>query len=266
MIHPPGTIIVNADDFGMSAEVNRAVIRCFRQRLISSTTIMANMPGFEEACAMVRQHSLSDHVGIHLNLTDGIPLLQSTRDNPVLCDSQGRFRRFRPRILSLRVRSAVEAEVHAQILRCRDSGLRLTHADSHQHVHNEPLVLPCVCSVLQEVGIRYLRITRNLDPLSLLSLKRFLKAGFNAFLSRYGLRGTRYLGTVEGLNQFRYSGRFGSGSVEILTHPTLNSAGVLFDHVEGMPLEFPLLRATQGLMLSSYSGVAISDALSRHAA
>ena len=43
------TLIVNADDFGMSAAVNKAILKAFQEKLISSTSIMANMPGFDEA-------------------------------------------------------------------------------------------------------------------------------------------------------------------------------------------------------------------------
>lgn len=45
-------IIVNADDFGMSSQINHAIVEAFQKNLISSTTMMANMPAFDEACCM----------------------------------------------------------------------------------------------------------------------------------------------------------------------------------------------------------------------
>jgi predicted glycoside hydrolase/deacetylase ChbG (UPF0249 family) len=69
--------IVNADDFGMSAEVNRAIVEAFENNVISSTTLMANMPGFDEACELARRHRLVIKIGLHLNLTSGFPIIIS---------------------------------------------------------------------------------------------------------------------------------------------------------------------------------------------
>ena len=157
----PGTIIVNADDFGQSSIVNRAILSCFGRDLISSATIMANMPGFEEACDMAISNQLTDRIGVHLNLTDGWPLVPELRSNPALCDASGRFRRFRSRLLSTSDQAMIAAEVVAQIQRCRDAGLPLTHADSHQHVHNEPMVLLAILPVLKHLGVRHLRISTD---------------------------------------------------------------------------------------------------------
>ena len=67
-------IIVNADDFGMSAEANRAIVEAFENNVISSTTLMTNMPGFEEACELAHRRRLLGKIGLHLNLTSGYPL------------------------------------------------------------------------------------------------------------------------------------------------------------------------------------------------
>jgi len=75
-------IIVNADDFGMSAETNRAIVEAFENSVISSTTLMANMPGFEEACELAHRHRLLGKIGLHLNLTSGYPLSAPIRRCP----------------------------------------------------------------------------------------------------------------------------------------------------------------------------------------
>jgi hypothetical protein len=49
-------VIINADDFGMNSSVNRAILSSVEQGLVTSTSIMANMPGFEEAAGLVRAH------------------------------------------------------------------------------------------------------------------------------------------------------------------------------------------------------------------
>ena len=249
---PPGTIIVNADDFGQSSIVNRAILTCFSRGLISSATMMANMPGFDEACDMAISNQLTDRIGVHLNLTDGWPLLPELRSNPALCDASGRFRRIRSRLLSKSDRAMIAAEVSAQIQRCRDAGLPLTHADSHQHVHNEPMVFLAILPVLKQLGIRHLRISRNMDSLPALSVKRIAKSCFNRWITFHGLRGTDYFGTVENFERFRATDRLAAASVEILTHPSIDQAGTLIDHLDNLPLADRLARAFCGLQLSGY--------------
>lgn len=248
----PKLLIVNADDFGQSSTVNRAILSCFRQGLISSTTIMANMPGFDEAIDMTLSNGLQSNVGVHLNLTDGEPLLPAVRSNASLCDESGRFRRFRKRLLSALDRQLISSEISAQIQKCRDAGLPLTHADSHQHVHNEPAVFQAIQPVLKDFGIQHLRISRNMDVLPQISPKRIAKACFNHWLTLRGLRGTDYFGTVENFVNFRCAERVAGASFEIMTHPSFDDAGQLIDHTDNLPLAERLADAFRGLQLSGY--------------
>lgn len=249
----PGRIVVNADDFGYSSDVNQAILTCFSQGLISSTTIMANMPGFDEACQLAVSNRLAHRIGVHLNLTEGQPLLPELRSNSALCDASGRFRRFRSRWLSVSDRLMIAAEVAAQIQRCRDAGLPLTHADSHQHVHNEAMVLQAIQPVLKRSGIRYLRISRNMDSLPMVSPKSIAKSCFNSWIAMNGLRGTDYFGTVENFEHFRSANRLAGASFEILTHPSLDQHGVLIDHLDHLSLADRLARVFQNLRLSGFS-------------
>ncbi len=254
MSFQPGTIIVNADDFGMSSEVNQAIIRCFNEHLISSATLMANMAGFNEACELIAANRLSDRIGVHLNLTEGTPLTESIRRNRNLCDQSGTFRRFRPFRLTRIDAAHIAEEIEAQIDRCRTAGITLTHADSHQHVHTEPMVFLAMQQVLKRQRIRYLRITRNLFPQPTTILKRSLKTIFNTWLRTCGLSGTDYLGTVVDFQNIRKQGRHHHCSVEILTHPSLTADGTIIDHLDGQPLTGRLAETFGGLSLSSYAG------------
>lgn len=249
-----GTVIVNADDFGMSTAVNRAIVYCFEQGLISSTTLLANFDGFEEACELVREHGLTDRVGVHLNLTEGRPLLRELQDNPVLCDPAGNFRRQRPRMLRRRDRQQIAAEVAAQINRCRSRGVSLTHADSHQHVHNEPWVFAVIRKELRRAGIPFLRISRTRPEDDRWSvIKAAGKRVFNGWIQLSGLRCTRELTSVTGFERARARGDWQSTSWEIMTHPTYDEQGVLMDHVESVPLEARLRRALAGVRPVSFA-------------
>src|SRR5262249_28737533 len=84
-------IIVTADDFGMSTEINRAIALAWEQRLISRTSIMANMAGFPAACELVERYELHRAVGLHLNLSEGWPLTDAMRRCRRFCGPSGAF-------------------------------------------------------------------------------------------------------------------------------------------------------------------------------
>ena len=67
-------LIVNADDFGRSESVNRAICEAFEKGRVNSTTLMANMPAAKEAYELAKKGGFADKVGIHLNITEGMPM------------------------------------------------------------------------------------------------------------------------------------------------------------------------------------------------
>src|ERR1700742_389850 len=86
------TLIINADDFGLSSVVNRAILASMEEGLVTSTSMMANMPGFDHAIGLARVHAkLAGRIGIHLNLTQGRPLSEPILDCPQFCDASGEF-------------------------------------------------------------------------------------------------------------------------------------------------------------------------------
>ena len=84
-------LIRNADDFGKSESVNRAIMTCFEKGFVDRTTLMVNMDAAESAVSLAKSAGFADRVGIHLNLTEGMPLTAPIRSNPLLCDANGRF-------------------------------------------------------------------------------------------------------------------------------------------------------------------------------
>ena len=82
------TIIVNADDFGSSIEANEGIAVSFQQQLIDRTTLMVNMPSASEAVKLASELGFTDRIGLHLNLTEGVPLTESIKDT-ILTDNSG---------------------------------------------------------------------------------------------------------------------------------------------------------------------------------
>lgn len=169
----PKLLIINSDDCGLSPAVNQAIERAIAAGKISSTTVMANMGDLPGAARLHREHGASISFGIHLNLTQGPPLTDSPamrRSSFVVPDAGGGWRlngqQFRYKPLGRALRAAVRAELDAQIEAVRAAGIRISHIDSHHHIHTAPFILPIVARLAREKGIRRIRAMRNYMPLS----------------------------------------------------------------------------------------------------
>jgi predicted glycoside hydrolase/deacetylase ChbG (UPF0249 family) len=239
-------LIINADDFGLNEAVNRAILESFKLGLCSSATLMANMPGFEEACNLVREHKLMNHVGIHLVLNEGYPLTEGVKKHPRFCNREGRLAlesMARPVFfLGSSEKYALAEEIRAQIKRCRAFGVPLTHLDSHKNLHNHWAVLQVLIPILREDSIGYVRIARNCGA-NIGFLKSCYKRRVNRKLRRAGLSRTRYFGSLDDYWLLR-SARAAAllGSFELGVHPALDDAGALIDALKRQALE-PLIKA-----------------------
>ncbi len=153
-------LIVNADDFGFTRGVNRAVERCFTRGTVRSASLMAGGSAFEDAARLAR--SLPGlGVGAHLVLT-GLRAVSEPGSLPGLADSRG-FLPPSPGALIERLlrfpdaRASVFRELNAQLSRIVDAGIRPTHLDSHKHVHILPPVLRSVTDLARKYSVRWIR-------------------------------------------------------------------------------------------------------------
>ncbi|MGZ4855430.1 MAG: carbohydrate deacetylase [Candidatus Angelobacter sp.] len=151
-------LIVNADDFGLTAGVNRAIAEGNRAGVVTSATLMANAQASEAAIDLARaQPSLK--TGCHVVLIDGVPL---TENLPSLTNGLPRFRTSLKQFAIAAVRKQIAAEeiqreVEAQIRKIQSRGITLTHVDSHKHTHMFPHVLRPVLRAAKTCGIRAIR-------------------------------------------------------------------------------------------------------------
>ena len=156
-----GRLILNADDFGLTAGVNRAIIELHQAGALTSATLMARAAATEEAIQIARS-APSLGVGCHVVLVDGEPAMPA-QDLPTLADPRtGRLHptlgAFLTRLFAGRIRSAeIEAETAAQIASLQSRGLRLTHIDTHKHTHMFPVVLRPLLRAAKAAGIRAIR-------------------------------------------------------------------------------------------------------------
>ena len=151
-------IIVNADDFGLTSGVNRAIIESNRSGIVTSATLMANAKASDAAIDLAKaQPSLK--TGCHVVLIDGVPL---TGNLPTLTETPQRFRSSLKQFAMAAVRKQISAdevqrEVEAQIRKIQSRGITLTHVDSHKHTHMVPHILRPLLRAAKACGIRAVR-------------------------------------------------------------------------------------------------------------
>jgi len=154
-------LIVNADDFGLTSGVNRAILQLHRQGQLTSATLMARARATEEAIQLARATPTLG-VGCHIVLVDGEPALPATQLPQLTNPATGRFhptlgRFLRTALTSSQIRQEVEAEATAQIALLQNRGLHLTHIDTHKHTHMFPQILRPVLRAARKAGIRAIR-------------------------------------------------------------------------------------------------------------
>jgi len=250
-------LIVNADDFGLTAGVNRAILELHRAGVLNSATLMARAAATEEAIDIALS-TPSLGVGCHIVLVDGVPVL-SPRHNipnlaiPNLADPMdGVFQPTLFRFLDCMYRSwpipsairtrEIEAEAAAQIALLQSRGLHLTHVDTHKHTHMFPAVLRPVLRAAQAAGIRAVR--NPFEPKWSLratpgaawirrmevSLLRRLEPAFlrivaeEGFTTTDGAIGVLATGSLDSSTVASLLSALPPGTWELVTHPGYNDA------------------------------------------
>ncbi len=154
-------IIVNADDLGLSQQVNDGVRVLMEAGLVTSGTIMANGPCWSEATALARSKS-NLSFGVHLNLSSGRPLNPGSMLGPLL-DDGGNFRKLATYgHLPRGVLQGAFRELCAQVERIQQSGLSISHLDSHQYIHTQPRFFGILKRLQRRFRIRKVRISKNI--------------------------------------------------------------------------------------------------------
>ena len=152
-------LIVNADDFGFTSGVNRAIVEAHTHGVVTSSTLMANGKAFAEATELItRTPNLS--IGCHVVLIDGEPVLGS--DQLPSLTASGYFRdglkQFAARSVAGRMNpDEISAEATAQIRKIQSTGIVVSHIDTHKHTHVFPQILRPLLKAAADCGVRSLR-------------------------------------------------------------------------------------------------------------
>ena len=211
-------LVVNADDFGFTRDVNRGIVEAHRNGILTATTLMATGAAFDDAVRLSREYPLLD-VGCHLVLV-GDPPFPRTVGQLTKAIGLGRIR--------------IYEEMATQVKRILDAGIVPTHLDTHKHTHLLPPVLEAVAKISEHFKIRWVR--RPFDMPAVYAgvpvVKRLTAKGmagmhghFSRVLVRHGCRFTDYF------SGFQITGRYDAamlaslirslpeGSTEFMCHP-----------------------------------------------
>ena len=188
------TLVITADDLGLSPAVTRGVLEAHRRGVVRSASLMVTFPSSAEAAALaLAEHDLE--VGLHLDLVGGQPL-SDPADISTLCDAEGRFfplGEFTRRLVTRRIRAGeLAAEIRAQAARARTWGHPPLAWDSHRHVHLMPPVARIVALVAREEGARWVRRARPPRAWGAVKEQALRVATLGSGLAYRGIAGPRW--------------------------------------------------------------------------
>ncbi len=155
-------LIINADDFGRHKLINSAVEKAFRNGCLRSTTIMAGAKYFDDAVEIAKRNPELG-VGIHFTLANGFPVLPVEKI-PTLVTPEGYFHENYIEFIKLYVkgqinRDEIQAELAAQLEKVNRAGLKITHFDSHQHLHHFPGIISIALKLAKAANIPAMRVS-----------------------------------------------------------------------------------------------------------
>ncbi|XP_058850172.1 carbohydrate deacetylase-like isoform X2 [Acipenser ruthenus] len=141
MPQPRVKLVVTGDDFGYCARRNRGIVECFQKGAISNVSLLVNGMAAEEAAEISKRHSIP--IGLHANLSEGLPVCDTLPKGSSLVNDDGYFHGkmgFRKALRNGQLKMIeVEQELKAQVqLFCELTGQLPHHMDGHQHVHVLP--------------------------------------------------------------------------------------------------------------------------------
>jgi predicted glycoside hydrolase/deacetylase ChbG (UPF0249 family) len=154
-------LLINADDFGLTLGVNRAIAGLYDASCLLSTTLMATGAAFADAVALAKSRPKLA-TGCHIVLTGGVPVLPPAEIPSLLGQDSMRFRPglgmlVRDLMLGRLNEPEIEREAAAQIRRLQDAGIAVSHIDSHKHTHLFPAIVRPLARAAAACGVHALR-------------------------------------------------------------------------------------------------------------
>jgi predicted glycoside hydrolase/deacetylase ChbG (UPF0249 family) len=219
-------LIVNADDFGFTRDVNLGIVEAHERGILTATTLMANGAAFDHAVELARRHPALD-VGGHLVLVGGFSLASPGAPLPNSVPD------LLARLAQPGSTAWVERELTAQVEKLVQTRLEPSHLDTHKHTHLAPPVLQVVCRLAERFRIPWVRRPFDLPltvraPLATRAVNGAVgsvRRWFDAVLARHACRTTDHFagfqltGALRSAELVELIGALPEGLTELMCHP-----------------------------------------------
>ena len=226
-------IVVNADDYGASHSLNRAILDSFNLGTISTTTLMCNMPGFEEAVQLAYENKITDRIGIHLNVSENRPLSKKIQTLPKFVNENGlMFKSYKGQFLTKEEKDAVYEELQAQVDRFKSSGFFPSHIDTHHHFHFSIDSNKIVRELAKRNNIKAVRLRFNYCPMPIRA--RLFSKFLNNGIKSDGLATTDYFCEIRMVDSKLLAS---NKAVEVMVHPVYNEKNIILNYENGLVYE-----------------------------
>ena len=204
-------LIVNADDFGFTADVNTGVVEAHQRGILTATTLMANGAAFDHAVELARRSPTLD-VGCHLVLVGSKSVAAPGTDLPRT------VKQLLWALIKGSDRKWVEREMEAQVEKLLRAGIEPSHLDTHKHTHLVPPVLEAVCRISERFSIPWVRRPFDLPLTASVPLStRALNAGFQSLRRRFDRKLARHqCRTTDHFAGFQLTGHWGAAELAAL--------------------------------------------------
>lgn len=220
---PVRRLIINADDYGLTPGVNRAIIEAHRTGVLTSATLMANASAFDHAVQLTRSMPNFD-VGCHIVLVDGFPVLHPS-EIPTLISGErpgkfnGSLSSFARRAIAGRINpEQIEREAIAQISKLQSAGIPVSHIDTHKHLHILPQILRPLLRAANACRVHAIRNPFGRIALSLIAPRPKLWNRWGKLTLLNTLAG-KFCRTVEAAGMITPSGSLGIAATGSLDDP-----------------------------------------------
>jgi predicted glycoside hydrolase/deacetylase ChbG (UPF0249 family) len=246
------TLVVNADDLGLTIGVNDGIFRAHDRGILTSASLMANAPAAANAIRGLRNRPALG-IGVHLTLVDGAPTLPPDRV-PTLVGDDGRFRTsWKPFIVACLLGRVsmqdIERELTAQIECVAFEGIKVTHLDAHKHVHVYPPVFEVVVRLAERFRVPVVRVPyeRTMADLPLLGwAQRDYRLAASRGIATPQFVGRKMTGVMTADALASAVRRLPPGQTELMVHP-----GYIDDALRRMPTRLLASRETEVELLTS---------------
>jgi len=245
-------LIVTADDLGLAKSVNEGIAKAFRDGIVNSISVIPTGEAFEDALKIIKDLKLEE-IGAHLALTETKPLLSSSK----FYKNHNRF--FKDIFFGKIAPDAIYKELKAQLELLKNAGVKITHINSHEHIHMVPGILDIFISLAKEFNIPALRYPRGDRPVRAFSIGDLYKKSILSYFSSHAARlfkssGLLYMDHFLGLLDagklkedllIKMLGSLKDGVTELVCHPGFLSPEVLDSYKWHLGAEAELFALTE---------------------